>query len=98
MTLVIDPEGRELEALAEVVDLEGVRILDVGCGDGRLVWRVAPAADSVLGIDVDAELIETAKREMPPELRGKVELREASVVELDEPPAQFDLVFFTWSL
>ena len=95
---MIDPEGRELEALASVVDLEGLRVLDVGCGDGRLVWRIAPAAESVLGIDVDGELIETAIRETPLNLRGKVEFRESSVVELDEPPARFDLVFFTWSL
>ena len=95
---MIDPEGRELEALASVVDLEGLRVLDVGCGDGRLVWRIAPAAESVLGIDVDGELIETAIRETPLDLRGKVEFRESSVVELDEPPARFDLVFFTWSL
>ena len=95
---MIDPEGRELEALASVVDLEGLRVLDVGCGDGRLVWRIAPAAESVLGIDVDGELIQTAIRETPLNLRGKVEFRESSVVELDEPPARFDLVFFTWSL
>ena len=95
---MIDPEGRELEALASVVDLDGLRVLDVGCGDGRLVWRIAPAAESVLGIDVDGELIETAIRETPINLRGKVEFRESSVVELDEPPARFDLVFFTWSL
>jgi len=94
----IDPEGHELEALAEVVDFTGLRVLDVGCGDGRLIWRIAPQAESVLGIDVDGELIDTAKQETPLALRGKVELREASVVELDEPPASFDLVFFTWSL
>jgi 2-polyprenyl-3-methyl-5-hydroxy-6-metoxy-1,4-benzoquinol methylase len=98
VAVTIDPEGRELEALAEVVDFSGLRVLDVGCGDGRLVWRIASQAESVLGIDVDADLIETARRETPPELRSKVELRETSVVELNEPPARFDLVFFTWSL
>ena len=98
MAVVIDPEGRELEALARIVDFEGLRVLDVGCGDGRLVWRIAPQAQSVLAIDVDADLIETAERETPPELAGKVEFREASIIELDEPPARFDLVFFTWSL
>ena len=98
MAVTIDPEGRELEALAHVVDFDGLRVLDVGCGDGRVVWRIAPVAQSVLGIDVDGDLIEMGRREMPPELRGKVELRETSVVELDEPPACFDLVFFTWSL
>jgi 2-polyprenyl-3-methyl-5-hydroxy-6-metoxy-1,4-benzoquinol methylase len=98
VAVTIDPEGRELEALAQVVDFSGLRVLDVGCGDGRLVWRIAPQTENVLGIDVDAELVETARRETPPELRSKVELREASIVELDEPPGRFDLVFFTWSL
>ena len=98
MAVTIEPEGRELEALAEVVDFEGLRVLDVGCGDGRLVWRVARTAEFVLGIDVDDELVATAKRETPPPLRRKVEFRESSIVELDEPPARFDLVFFTWSL
>jgi 2-polyprenyl-3-methyl-5-hydroxy-6-metoxy-1,4-benzoquinol methylase len=98
VALVIDPEGKELEALAKVVDFTGLRVLDVGCGDGRLVWRIAPQAESVLGVDVERDEIETARQETPPELRGKVEFREASIVELDEPPRRFDLVFFTWSL
>jgi 2-polyprenyl-3-methyl-5-hydroxy-6-metoxy-1,4-benzoquinol methylase len=95
---VIDPEGAELVALAETVDFTGLRILDVGCGDGRLVWRIAPAARSVLGIDTDAEMAADAIRDTPPDLRGKVEFREASIVELGEPPRRFDLVFFNWSL
>jgi 2-polyprenyl-3-methyl-5-hydroxy-6-metoxy-1,4-benzoquinol methylase len=98
MAVVIDPEGHELTALAEVVDFTGLRVLDVGAGDGRLTWRIASQAESVLGIDVDEELIQTARRETPPELRGKVEFRETSLVALDEPPRRFDLVFFTWSL
>jgi 2-polyprenyl-3-methyl-5-hydroxy-6-metoxy-1,4-benzoquinol methylase len=98
MAVVIDPDGKELEALRPVVDFTGLRVLDVGCGDGRLIWRIGPQAESVLGIDVDPGLIEAARRETPPALRGKVELREASIAELDEPPGRFDLVFFTWSL
>lgn len=98
MTVQIDPEGNELEALTELVDFAGLRVLDVGCGDGRLVWRIAPDAAFVLGVDTDAEEIETARRDTPRELKGKVEFREGSVVDLDEPPRRFDLVFFTWSL
>jgi len=99
VTSARDLEGRELEALGRAgVDFSGRRVLDVGCGDGRLVWPVADVARSVLGVDTDDEAIVTAKEDLPRRLRDKVEFRVASVVELDAPKSSFDLVFFTWSL
>jgi 2-polyprenyl-3-methyl-5-hydroxy-6-metoxy-1,4-benzoquinol methylase len=98
VAVVIDPDFRELEALAEVVDFHGLRVLDVGCGDGRVALRIAGQTGSVLGIEVDGELVETARRNTPASLRNRVEFREGSILELDEPPGRFDLVFFTWSL
>jgi 2-polyprenyl-3-methyl-5-hydroxy-6-metoxy-1,4-benzoquinol methylase len=52
VTVLIDPEGKELEALPKIVDFTSLRVLDAGCGDGRLVWRIAPEAESVLGVDM----------------------------------------------
>ncbi len=99
MARVTDPEGKELEALRRAcVDFTDRRVLDVGCGDGRLVWRTAGPATSVLGVDADEESIATAIAETPPALAHKVRFRAASIVDLDEPPAEFDLAFFTWSL
>lgn len=99
MARVTDPEGKELEALRRVgVDFTARRVLDVGCGDGRLVWRTADPARSVLGVDTDEELIATARAETPRRLAHKVRFRKASIVDLDEPPSSIDLVFFTWSL
>lgn len=54
--------GEELAALGELVDLsEGVRVLDVGCADGRHLRRLA--RDGVLGtgMDVSQELIDAAR-------------------------------------
>jgi 2-polyprenyl-3-methyl-5-hydroxy-6-metoxy-1,4-benzoquinol methylase len=96
---ITDPDGKELDALRRAgVDFSRRRVLDVGCGDGRLVWKIAGPTKSVLGIDVDEERIGTARAEMPRRLAGKVRFRSASIVELDEPASGFDLVFFTWSL
>ena len=56
-THVIDPEGVEGAALRAIGKLEGARVLEVGCGNGRLTFGYAAAARSVLAIDSSAETI-----------------------------------------
>jgi SAM-dependent methyltransferase len=43
-------------------DLAAVRVLDVGCGAGRLALALAPAARWVVGLDREADLIAEARR------------------------------------
>jgi len=95
---IVDPDGAELAALAQVVDFASLRVLEVGCGDGRLTWRYAASAEEVLGIDPDEGAIAAARATIPPELRERVRFDVASPVERDEPRSHFDLAFFTWSL
>ena len=40
----------------------GERILDLGCGDGRLTLKLAEAACDVVGVDASPEQIEAARR------------------------------------
>lgn len=98
MERTIDPEGAELDALGETVDFGGLRVLEVGCGDGRLTWRYAAQAASVVGVDPDAEAISKARAATPAELAEKVRFEVAGVAELEQPPLSVDLVFFSWSL
>ena len=44
-------------SLLESAGLAGKRVLDVGCGWGRLSLLLAPRAERVVGIDRDAGLI-----------------------------------------
>ena len=45
--------------VADQVEPTG-RILDVGCGTGDLVWRLAPKADEVVGIELSPAMVDYA--------------------------------------
>ena len=95
----LDPEAREVAALAEAApDLSRARILEVGCGAGRLTRRYAPRAGSVLAIDPDAATIAAFDRDMPPPLRRRVEVRAGTLATLGDPHGSFDVVLLAWSL
>ena len=95
---VLDPEGAHLAALKRLTDFAGLRILELGCGDGRLTLGVGPEAASVLAFDPDAEAVERARRSLPAELVTRVEYRVASGREIEVERTSFDLALFSWSL
>jgi 16S rRNA A1518/A1519 N6-dimethyltransferase RsmA/KsgA/DIM1 with predicted DNA glycosylase/AP lyase activity len=88
----------ETQALAELAPVDGLRVLELGCGDGRLTWWLARRAASVVAVEVDEERLAAARASFPPDLTGKVELIAASATEVDLPPGEFELALFSWSL
>jgi SAM-dependent methyltransferase len=60
--------GDDLAGEARLVDAmapRGARILDAGCGPGRLGGYLAKAGHHVVGVDVDPALIEAAEQDYP---------------------------------
>jgi SAM-dependent methyltransferase len=60
--------GEDLAGEARLVDAmapRGARILDAGCGPGRLGAVLAEAGHDVVGVDVDPTLIEAAEHDHP---------------------------------
>jgi 2-polyprenyl-3-methyl-5-hydroxy-6-metoxy-1,4-benzoquinol methylase len=94
---VKDPEGAEARALARMIDFTGLRVLEVGCGDGRLTWFYADRAKSVLGIDPDEEVIALARSQTPAELADRVRFEVGNAEDLSRT-AVFDIAFLSWSL
>ncbi|MHA7749234.1 class I SAM-dependent methyltransferase [Paenibacillus chondroitinus] len=49
------------EELVDNAKIHGGRVLDIGCGDGLLLQRLAPFAQQVVGIDPDSKSFERAR-------------------------------------
>jgi len=47
MAIRIDPENNETPALFDMVNFGGQRVLEIGCGNGRVTWRYADKAAHV---------------------------------------------------
>ncbi len=100
MTTQTDPEGTETKYLlryAELAQRSPARVLEVGCGDGRLTWRYAEAAKQVLGIDLHAEDLRVALIDRPANLLDRVHFARADALHLPLANASCGLAIFAWS-
>ena len=98
MPLRVDPEQNEVRALKSVTDWHGKRVLEIGCGGGRLTVRLARLGAIVHAIDPDAKLIRAARRNLPPRFAKRVRYKVGKAERLDHPDESFDLVVFAWAL
>jgi ubiquinone/menaquinone biosynthesis C-methylase UbiE len=94
----IDPDGVEIMTIEELVDLQGLRIVEIGSGEGRLTFKVGRAAASVFAFDSDVAAIRKARTETPKGLRRSVRFEVADAASLELPKGEFDLALFSWSL
>jgi ubiquinone/menaquinone biosynthesis C-methylase UbiE len=96
--MVVDPDGVELATIRELVDLDRLRIVEIGCGDGRMTFGCAQEAASVLAFDSDEELVHKARASTPRALRDRIRFEVSDATEIELPAAEFDLALFSWSL
>lgn len=98
MTYRRDWDGVELAAIGSVVDLAGRRVLDVGCGAGRLTSFAAERAASVYAFDPDANSVAKARASLPAMTGLQVSFGVHSAEALDVPRRRFDVALCGWSL
>jgi len=100
MTVRVDPEHNETRALFDLADFSGQRVLEIGCGDGRLTWRYAGKAGHVIAIEPFADSIARARENMPEELKDRVEFHHIGFEDFaaKSETSTFDRVILSWSL
>ena len=98
MTLTKDPERNETKHLNKIVDVKGKRVLEIGCGEGRLTWRYASASLSTIGLDPDKDSLRVAAIDCPSDLSDKVHFANAEAEHIPFNTETFDIAILAWSL
>jgi ubiquinone/menaquinone biosynthesis C-methylase UbiE len=98
MTLQRDPERNEIGRLRRYADLTRKRVLEVGCGEGRLTWQYAALTSSTIAVDLDHNSLRVAKVDRPYDLETKVHLASADSDHLPFSKQKFDIAILAWSL
>ena len=75
----------EIEASIVLPYAANQRVLEVGCGTGLVLSRVAPVAKSATGVDLSPRMLDAARA------RG-LDVREGSATDLPFPNESFDVV------
>jgi glycerol-3-phosphate cytidylyltransferase len=82
---VSEETRREADLILGVIkDAKNCSLLDMGCGDGRLLAEIAPFFQESIGVDYVDELLELAK-ERTQGFSSKIELLSSDVTEFLEP-------------
>ena len=93
MSLFPDSDQVESDIIHAMTRFAGKRVLEVGCGDGRLLRHYAHLAGAAVGLDPDPAEVSTARNELP-----GVHFTLGEAQRLPFPDRSFDLVVFAWSL
>ena len=98
MSVLLDPAQTETRILHDLIDFAGKDVLEIGCGDGRMTWRFADSARSVLALDPEAQSIAEAQAVATAQSRSNVRFQVADITTAKLPPVTFDVAVFSWSL
>jgi len=98
MTLFKDPEGNEKKYLHKFLDFNNKRILEIGCGEGRLTWRYASASLLTVGLDPDKDALRVASIDRPSDLTNKVHFTKSQAEHIPFSKETFDIAILAWSL
>jgi len=88
-----DVEQIEIKKIRSLADFKGKKVLEIGCGDGRVSSELADRTESYIAIDPDRECILQARSRTE-----AVDFQTGTGEALEFEAESFDIVLFTFSL
>ena len=93
-----DPEGTEGRTLHKFADFDGRRVLEIGCGDGRLTWKYAGKTRSVIALDLELDDLRIAMADRTASAPPIASFLQADSLHLPFQKEKFDIAVLAWSL
>lgn len=91
-------DDTDLKIIRQLCDLQGKDVVEIGCGDGRLTFKLAPFCRSIVGVDVDARFIALANEKKQALGTANIEFLVGNAENLSLMPDSADLILFPWVL
>ncbi len=85
------PEAEVEAAIVAAADKSYRRLLDIGCGAGRMLELLAPQADSAVGVDLSPAMLGVARAQLEQAGLRNVQLRQGDIYALPVEAGGFDL-------
>lgn len=93
-----DYQGNIAHAIDEILNVDGLDVLDLGAGTGRLTLILAPRANSVRAFDVSAEMLRVCRERLIASGLSNWQVDVADHRQLPIPDHSADLVVSGWSV
>lgn len=93
-----DYQGNILKTIREIVPLDGLDVLDLGAGTGRLAGLLGPYARTVLALDLSIHMLGLAHEKLRSLGRGKWLIAAADHRRLPLKARSVDLIVSGWSV
>ena len=93
-----DYQGNIMKALEEIVDPDGLDVLDLGAGTGRLTLLLAPRVNSIRALDASAEMLRVCRPRLERSGSSNWSVDVADHRQLPVEDGSADLVVSGWSV
>lgn len=88
----------EIDEYGGIALIRDKRVIDIGCGDGRLALGCAPFATEVAGVDPDPTAIDAARAKAREVSAKSVRFDVGVAQQLPFPDGHFDVAILSWTL
>jgi SAM-dependent methyltransferase len=94
----VHAQGEDLDELARMISAyPQAQVLDLGCGGGHAAFRLAPLVDSVVALDLSADMLAVVAAEAKRRGLDNITTQQGPAEDLPFPDRAFDVVVTRYS-